>query len=353
MKLGFHDTPLVREGRSPLSSLAPRGRLGSVGGPDASEREAALRLEERAYARGRDLVIRCGVRVAEVVWDADEVLWDWAMSGARLFGKIPLAIFGDLGHREWVAVRPGLLGLLWGMRHASLELGLDPDLRIWTSGYPWRLWEIFSKVGGFRELLGDGPRESHPDWHPRVLTRPDYVAVVEGLVVDERRREAALAAMPEAARATVRSQLAEKPHDSGFKIPELALLAGREAFAAARILVDDAGRNVRWFHATGRSAVRVRSVTPRIAFGSIPNSAWSPLGFLREVASPAVFAIADALERLAHDPTPRIEEAHVVPGPPGAVPVPEPVVVDVPSEVLWSQWIHPIRRLKKAFLRHR
>lgn len=287
------------------------------------------------------------MRVSDLIWDADEVLWDWAMSGARLFASVPLALFGNLGHREWVAVRPGLLELLWGMRHASEDLGLDPDLRVWTSGYPWRLWAILDKVPGFAELLGDG----HPDSHPRVFTRPDYVEVVKPLVANADTRRQHLDAMSPAAKKTIGQQLSEKPHDSGFKIPELAMLAGREAFATAKILIDDAGRNVRWFHATGRSAIRVRSVTPKV-FGKIPNSAWDPLRFLREVASPATFEIANALERLYRDPTPRIEEARVVPSPDTVAPTP-PVIIDVPSKVLWSQWIHPMRELEKAFVRAR
>lgn len=325
---GLHDTPL----RPVPGTDGNGGRFTELG--------------ERAYRRGRDLVERHGVRVADLVWDADEVLWDWAMSGARLFAQVPLAVFGRLGHREWVAVRPGLLELLWGMRHASEELGLDPDLRVWTSGYPWRLWAIMRKVPGFAELLGAG----HPDSHPRVFTRPDYVAVVKPLVADPSTRKQHLATMSPAARDTIDKQLAEKPHDSGFKIPELAVLAGRQAFATAKILIDDAGRNVRWFHATGRSAIRVRSVTPRV-FGKIPNSAWDPLRFLREVASPIAFQIADALERLYRDPTPRIEEAKVTPDP--QVPPSPPVVIDVPSQVLWNQWIHPMRELERAFMRAR
>jgi hypothetical protein len=299
-----------------------------------------------------------GVRFAELIWDADEVLWDWAMSGVRLFAQLPKAVFGDFGHREWVAVRPGLLELLWGMRHASIELGHDPDMRIWTSGYPWRLWEILNRIKGFRELLGDTPDpggafETHPATHPRVFTRPDYVAVVKRLL-DPAHREAALAAMPTPARETIARQLDEKPHDSGFKIPELALTAGREAFAASKVLIDDARRNVRWFVATGRSAVHVKSLTPRIALDLIPNSAWSPLTFLRSLRTDVVLDIADALEHLAADPHhPRIRRATMravsaLTGSDAPPPV-EPVVIDIPSRVLWDQWISPIRELEKAF----
>jgi len=307
------------------------------------------------YRRGRELIEVHGLRFSELVWDADEVLWDWAMSGARLFGKAPLAIFGNLGHREWIAVRPGMLELLWGMRHASIELGHDPDMRIWTSGYPWRLWEIFRKVKGFRELLGRVDA-LHPTTHPLVFTRPDYVAVVKGLL-ERDLREPLLSRFTAAARETIHRQLDVKPHDSGFKIPEIAVLAGREAFAGAKILIDDAGRNVRWFLSAGRSAVHVKSVTPRIAFGTIPNSAWHPTRFLRDVRSPVVSAIADALEALAKDTTPRVLKAVLKPdhepvrddGPPHVV----PVFIDVPSHVLWSQWIHPMRELEQAFTKVR
>ncbi len=315
---------------------------------------------EAMYHRGRALVERHGLRMETLVWDADEVLWDWAMSGPLLFARMPLAVVGNLGHREWIAVRAGILELLWGMRHASLSLGLDPHVRIWTSGYPWRLWRILREIRGFEELLGppgygvEGGAEVLRR-HPRVFTRPDYVDIVHRLL-DRREREPLLEALAEPARSTIRRQLETRPHDSGFKIPELAMLAGREGFGAARFLVDDARRNVEWFLAAGRSAVHVKSVTPRL-FGVIPNSAWSPRRFLERSASRVVEAVSEALAGLASADAPRIAEAVMSLAGVGErhddPPPPRVMEIDIPSEVLWREWINPMRELKRAFKKAR
>ena len=304
---------------------------------------------EAMYARGRALV-EGGLDLSHLVWDADEVLWDWALSGVRLMSSIPLAIFGWLGHREWIALRPGMLELLWGMHHEALERGKDPHVRIWTSGYPWRLWKILREVPGFGELLGPPFVLAQTDPsrmrdHPRVFTRPDYVAIV-GDLLDPEVREARLATLPEPARTAIARQLDAGPDDSGFKIPELALLFGKEAFASARFLIDDARRNVEWFRDAGRSAVHVRSHTPRIVFGKIPNSAWSPARFLERSGHRFTQAIADALASLAGDDAPVIAEARGAPDdahPPNRI-----FTIDVPSDVLWREWINPMRKLRKA-----
>ena len=94
------------------------------------------RFGRALYERGRAL-IASGVRLERILWDADEVLWDWLMSGVELLKILPRATMrGDLTHSEWVVPRPGMLELLWGMRHESLARDLDPHMRIWTSGYP-------------------------------------------------------------------------------------------------------------------------------------------------------------------------------------------------------------------------
>lgn len=310
---------------------------------------------ESLYRRGRELVTR-GLGLEHLVWDADEVLWDWALSGVRLLSQMPLALFGRLGHREYVAIRPGMLELLWGMRHAALELGRDPHVRIWTSGYPWRLWRILREIEGFDELLGPPSSLAHPDAgvlgeHPRVFTRPDYVAVVRDLL-DPVERERRLGTLAEPARSAIARQLAARPDDSGYKIPELALLSGKRAFEHARVLIDDARNNVEWFKAAGRSAVHVRSRTPRIAFGRIPNSAWSPTRFLARSGHGVALAIADALAVLTAsiDQRPTIAEAHLSEpddGPPNRI-----IAIDVPNAVLWREWINPMRDLRRAMKRH-
>jgi len=304
---------------------------------------------EAMYARGRELVVS-GIDLSHLVWDADEVLWDWVLSGVRLMGSLPFAIFGRLGHREYIAMRPGILELLWGMHHAALALGKDPYVRIWTSGYPWRLWKILRQIEGFDELLGPPSTLYSNDAHllsahPRVFTRPDYVSIVRDLLEPEV-REKRLAILPEPARSAIAAQLASRPDDSGYKIPELATLFGKEAFASARFLIDDAKNNVEWFKAAGRSAVHVRSRTPHIAFGKIPNSVWSPSRFLARSGHGAARAIADALATLATLTDATIAEAAF-----GDAPDEPPnriFQIDVPNAVLWREWINPMRDLRKA-----
>ena len=219
---------------------------------------------EAMYLRGRELVAG-GIDLSHLVWDADEVLWDWVLSGVRLMSSLPLAILGRLGHREYIAVRPGMIELLWGMHHEALERGRDPHVRIWTSGYPWRLWKILRQIEGFDELLGPPASLLSGDArllseHPRIFTRPDYVSIVRDLLHPEVRAER-LATLSEPARSAIAAQLSSRPDDSGYKIPELAIWHGKSAFAEARFLIDDARNNVEWFKAAGRSAVHVRSLS--------------------------------------------------------------------------------------------
>lgn len=301
---------------------------------------------EAMYTRGRELVAR-GLELSELVWDADEVLWDWVMSGARLLATIPLAAFGWLGHREWVAMRPGMIELLFGMHHAALELGKDPHVRIWTSGYPWRVWRILREVPGFDRLLGPPDALAEPERmasHPRVFTRPDYIRAMHDLI-DPKARAERLAAMSEGARKTIESHLGSDP-DSGFKIPELARFVGKDAFERARYLIDDLRPNVEWFQATGRHAIHVKSIRPRIAFGKIPHSAWSPARFLARSGHGVAAQIADALDALLGHETPAIHEAAV--GAPAEGPPNRIVSILIPNSVLWREWIRPMRTLRKA-----
>lgn len=301
------------------------------------------------YEMGQTLVRTHGVRLDTLVWDADEVLWDWVMPGGELALSVGKAVVGNFGHTEWIAPRPGMRELLWGMRHASLELGLDPDVRIWTSGYAWRIWEIFHKAGGFRELLGDGPTESHPSSHPRLLTRLDYVEGLEALFAKPQ-WESVLEARSEQARLAICQTFKRKPKDSGFKLPELAWFLGAKAFAKSAVLIDDSHSNIQAFHASERSAIHVRSVRPK-AFGFIPFTAWRPEALLRSLTSPVALAVAHALIRVQAHTQPHVEEAWMRPVTPAertseSPEIPEVFRIQIPNAILWEQWISPLKRVK-------
>ncbi len=297
------------------------------------------------------------MRLDELVWDADEVLWDWLLQQLQLVARLPGAIFArNFGHREWVGVRPGVFELLWGMRHESLERGHDPHLRIWTSGYPWRMWRIGREIPGFAELIGPpGPADlDDPAWladHPRVFTRPHWVAAAERLIEDG--VHTVLAPFPKAVRDTVERQLdSRKPADSGFKIPELAQLLGLDAFDKAKVLIDDTRANVERFVATGRRGVHIVSEPPRAVLGVVPNAVWGrPSRALRRLHLPFADAIVDALERLHRPGAPALATAAPAGDPVGDDYPTIQMVFDVPNAVLQQEWVHPMRALKKRLAR--
>ncbi len=314
----------------------------------------------RLYASGRRLVAEAGVRLDELVWDADEVLWDWLLQQFRLLAGSPGAVlWRNFGHREWIGIRPGVFELIWGMRHESLERGHDPHLRIWTSGYPWRMWRIAREIPGFADLIGP-PAPADPEdteWlanHPRVFTRPHWVAAAEQLLEDG--VHAVLAPFPEAVRETILTQLhSKKPVDSGFKIPELAQLLGLNAFSKAQILIDDTKSNVERFVATGRRGVHIISEPPRAILGIVPNSVWGrPSRAMKRLQLPFADGIVEALEKLAHPDAPAVATA----APSGTAEIGEDyptiqLVFDVPNRILQQEWVHPVRALKKRFAKLR
>jgi len=283
-----------------------------------------------------------------ILWDADEVLWDWLLSGVELVSIIPRATLrGDLTHKEWVLPRPGMLELLWGMRHASLERGLDAHVRVWTSGYPWRMWRITREIPGFAELIGP-PFDPGPDGpalmasHPRVFARPDYVHAMTRLL-DPHARPGLLEAVRGPARSVLADHVELRPGHSGLKIPELATLAGKPDLAEADVLVDDQYDNIEWFTAAGRTAVHVISRAPRIFFNAVPNSAWWPERAILQLAVSTAEAIAERL--LDADGRARTLVARGSPMRPEAA---RPFVIEVPNAVLQGEWIRPIRAMVRA-----
>jgi hypothetical protein len=310
---------------------------------------------EELYLNGRRLVRECGVRLDEIVWDADEVLWDWLMDARRMLKRAPASLMAwdlDFGHREFYLVKPGVFELIWGMRHESLERELDPYMRVWTNGYPWRLWRVAHEIPGFATLVGPPARERDDEHlafsdHPRIFYRTDYARVAHKLLDPDGFSELA-SAFPDHVRELVSSQFERDPFDSSFKLPEFASVCGKGGFGCARVLIDDARRNVGRFVASGRHGVHVVSKSPRFIFGAVPNTVWgSPRDALAPLSNRISQEIADALEKLAcrDNPTHLAVASDDVAR--GHVPI--EFHIDVPDRMIRSEWIDPIKDLKRTW----
>lgn len=310
------------------------------------------------HAVGFALVTAGGPGPADILWDADEVLWDWAMPFGRMLSVAPKVLMRRYGHREWIAVRPGMIGLLAGLHDGARAAGRDPWMRIWTAGYPWRLWRIFQEVPELGVLIGPTAKPEGaltPEAlasHPRVMARGDLIRIILGLL-DDSHEHAIMARIPKNIRPLVASQIRENPGHGGFKIPELAAVAGKPEVAETSILVDDTRANIDWFVASGRSAVWVASPTPRVFFGKVPNSTWfRPDRWLGDLDHGLVPAIGRALHRVGHSE--RIVEAVADASPQSDDGFPRPskaervFPIEVPNDVFWAEWFGPMKTVKKA-----
>jgi len=310
------------------------------------------------YEAGRRLVAEHKLGPADILWDADEVLWDWAMPFGRMLSVAPKVLFRQYGHREWIALRPGIIGLLAGLHDGAVEAGLDPWMRLWTAGYPWRLWKIFEAIPAFHALLGpSGAKETgSPEAlaaHPRLMARGDLIRVILDLL-DPDRGEAILTTLPEPIRPMVVQQLDDNPGHGGFKIPEIAVAAGKPEVSTTSILVDDTRANVEYFTTSGRRAVWVQSPTPRVLFGRVPNSLWfRPARWLAALDHALVPAIAAALERAS------TESGLTVASPadlalrerlafPSETKVEHLFALDIPNAIFWRDWFGPMKAVKRA-----
>jgi hypothetical protein len=323
--------------------------------------------EASMYELGRALVADAGLGPDEILWDADEVLWDWAVPFGRLLTVSPKVVFGNYGHREWIALRPGMIGLLTGLHDGAVHAGRDPWMRIWTAGYPWRIARIIREIPALGALLGPGllpgvDSEALAS-HPRLVARGDLVRVILRLL-DPREEPAVLAELPVHVRALVARQVREQPGHGGFKLPEIAAVAGKHEVARARILVDDTRKNLDWFTATvadgpaPRTGVWVRSPTPRVLFGKVPNSYWfRPDRWLSALSHALVPAIGLALGRAASLAGQVVEASPIADddaslgqlGFPSASRSPVVFAVDIPNRVFWDEWFGPMKAVKRAF----
>lgn len=307
---------------------------------------------EAMYQAGRHLVTEAGTRLDELIWDADEVLWDWVIDlPSMLRSPYRLVVRGDFSHREYFRLKPGIVELIAGMHHASKEIGVDPYMRVWTDGYPWRTWRIAAEVPALQALFGPPAdptalvEQSFAD-HPRLFHRVDYANETRKLLSIEQ-RALAMASWPSKAREAMEHQLAATPCDSTLKIPELALLAGKTGFERSSTLIDDQSKNIERFVASGRSGLHLAVEPPWILFGHVPNAAWaSPYSVLAQSSTKVAEELAGALARLAGTAPGTIVIAR------STTPVGEyrfhDFAIDIPDAVVRAEWLDPMRSLKRA-----
>jgi len=264
------------------------------------------------------------------------------------------AVTRSIGHREWWMLTPGAFALMWGMRHGALRSGApDADAihRVWTDGYPWRLWLIAQSAPMFATLMGLDPAASDDAWRdaPNVFTRLDYVAALDGLR-DPGARIAWLDGLPEPERRVIAAQFLIDPFDSSCKLPVFSEVVGKLAYEKAALLVDDKGANVKRFARTGRRAVRIVSRAPRVVFERVPNSVWrDPEGVLRAMATPVMRRVAAALADVMQDApcsTRQVDaEPDVVLGGQAVV-----FWIDIPDAKLRGEWVEPVRAIKSVWI---
>jgi hypothetical protein len=268
-----------------------------------------------------------------------------------------------------------MIGLLAGLHDGAALAGRDPWMRIWTAGYPWRIGRIMREIPALAELLGPGPGGTSESealaLHPRLVARGDLVKVILRLL-DPGEEAAVLAELPHHARELVARQVREQPGHGGFKLPEIAVVAGKPEIATTRILVDDTRANLDWFTSAGlpRAGVWVRSPTPRVLFGKVPNSLWfRPDRWLSQLVHALVPAMGLALveasrllvphgEAAASSDGRRVLEATPIAadgdaltrlGFPREARSPTVFAVDIPNSVFWDEWFGPMKAVKRAF----
>ena len=303
---------------------------------------------QKMFARGRALVLERGVLPAHVMWDADEVLWDWTMSAQRVVRRLPQSLRQrELTHMEFFQLKPGMFELIAGMAQAAQEGGHDGRMRLWTNGYAWRLWAIAAHVPGLATLLGlpEGSPWERFEQSNVVFCRHDYVLAIEPLFSATKSMQW-FEQIPWRAREVIKEHLERTPYDSSFKIPELAPLVGKVGFDQVQVLVDDRWANAKRFARTGRAAVHVPSAPLRALFDLLPNASWAPdeHSALAPLGTAVAEKIADALGQL-----PRAERGVVLTARSEVIPFgyePARFALEIPDERIRRHWLAPMDELR-------
>lgn len=301
---------------------------------------------------GWRLAVESGLRMDHVMWDADEVLWDWVMTT----GDIARRGFGplwrrEMTHTEYIRWRPGVLALLTGLQAGNREVGTDPWLRVWTNGYAWRIAQIARGTPAFAALLG--PPHALPaaddvaGWEalPNLFCRTHYIALAHEVL------DAGLASNHPALRLSgdegrvIARELRRRPQDSTLKIPGLAALVGKDGFTAVRVLVDDSPTNCTRFAATGRVAVQVQNPPPHGVGRWIPNlTTASVTRWLALHQTTQVTAMAEALGACGSlAPGSVLRAGHAR----RAVASQVDLVLEVPHAQLMASWYRPTQGLRR------
>ncbi|MFT6400022.1 MAG: hypothetical protein ACJAYU_004792 [Bradymonadia bacterium] len=289
------------------------------------------------------------IGLEHIMFDADEVLWDWVMTTSDIVRGIPkLLRSGDLGHREYIRVKPGILEFLCGFRDARRARGADEFLRIWTNAYPWRVRAICERLPDLAQLLG-GDTDSGIWEHPRLFTRPHYADLMSEVFASGR-VDNFLASLAPNPRAMVRSHLEESPADTTLKLPDLAVHAAKSGFGSVRVLVDDRRRNVERFAASDSDRVglwvanpphpSVHRRLPNVTRGAAtPYLEHQSRSFVRALFDALTAPPASGLHRIAAAERARDYRA-------------TEFTIEIPDDVLRAQWTSPPKRLKRRARGH-
>ncbi len=303
-------------------------------------------LGAECWQAGYDLA-RSGLTSDRIMWDCDELLWDWCLQARGSLKRLVKLVRQDYTHRQYIRTKPGIWELIWGLHHGSLESGADGRMRIATNGYPWRLWRISRHIPGFCELISDGANsEDYESWrdHPMLYCKPDYAEAARMILRGD-------VEIPQGSAGVVIAEHVDvSPKDSTLKLPEMAVMVGKDGFENVDVLIDDSFHNIRRFARTGRVGVHVDVPAKRDRKSSRlpqpPNTIWKdPESYLDRVSTPLGPILARKLEESLTVRSSEILVAHAqdADGREHAV---FDFDIEVTGEIIREEWLEPMQKVR-------